>query len=50
VLLEFSSLLRIANAREFFQEERGTISGTKGTSAHNCMDYPPRNLVKAMTS
>ena len=42
LLLEFSSRLRIANARELFQGKRGTtLAAKKGaTSARKCSAYP----------
>src|SRR5260370_31863796 len=41
VLLEFSSRLSIANAREIFQGEGGTTLAAKGTtSARKCSAYP----------
>jgi len=41
LLLEFSSRLSIANAREIFQRKRGTVSETKETtSVHKSSVYP----------
>jgi hypothetical protein len=39
LLLENSSLFRIPNAREIFQEERGTTSENKSTSAQKGSAY-----------
>jgi len=41
LLLEFSSRLSIANAREIFQGKKGTTLAAKGaTSARKCSAYP----------